>query len=459
MDITPRTNLLNSLRGERVDYGLLAGEGIDNAFDAGAKNCSITINQQLIRIEDDGIGITRDRIGALFSLGEHGPMSGRRLGRFGIGIKSQAVNAGDVLTIDSTSTDGRVVAEVDWARVLKGSRWVIDDPMWLPHLVDAPTGTRIEISKLRSAPSTPLSRIEQEIAERFYPALREGRTITFNGHPVPLLPDPKMTDAVEANLSLSNGRNAFLRGGILVSANRLNSVHIGYLHRVIMPGCSLGCRDYAGIKKLFVRVLISGPWHLAKFKNDLTDEDERNELDEAIFSVIEPLLEKASAQSFDVRINELTSRINACLPEELAAARPRRKEDKEKSKGTKSTRIEREIKPEHAKPEASGPAKTRRAKDRLLVTLDGIAEQDGVGSYSPGRPHRVNLSRDDPWVAAFVNAKDIDLAGQALMGMAVAIYLDGRKMGAEPELELDAFGVAISRLIAAQDNDAAEVGS
>jgi len=36
MDITPKVNLLRSFRGTRVSYPHLIGEGVDNAFDAGA---------------------------------------------------------------------------------------------------------------------------------------------------------------------------------------------------------------------------------------------------------------------------------------------------------------------------------------------------------------------------------------------------------------------------------------
>ena len=72
MDITPHVNLLKSLRGDRVDYVLVAGEGIDNAFDAGAKSISIIVNDDEISFADDGVGITQDRVAAIFSLGDHG---------------------------------------------------------------------------------------------------------------------------------------------------------------------------------------------------------------------------------------------------------------------------------------------------------------------------------------------------------------------------------------------------
>jgi len=47
------------------------------------------------------------------SLGEHGHWTTTQHGRYGVGIKVQAVNAGDKLTIVSFSIDGKVLLEVD----------------------------------------------------------------------------------------------------------------------------------------------------------------------------------------------------------------------------------------------------------------------------------------------------------------------------------------------------------
>ena len=63
MDIVPSANLLRSPRGERIDYGLLIGEGTDNAFDAGATMLEITLAPDALTFQDNGVGITRDRTG------------------------------------------------------------------------------------------------------------------------------------------------------------------------------------------------------------------------------------------------------------------------------------------------------------------------------------------------------------------------------------------------------------
>src|SRR3982750_1178306 len=107
LDITPHVNLLRSYRGEKIDYCLLVGEGVDNAFDAGASRVDVFFGPESITINDNGSGVSKGRLSSLFSLGEHGPLSTTQLGRFGIGIKAQAINAGDIFRVVSTSTDGR----------------------------------------------------------------------------------------------------------------------------------------------------------------------------------------------------------------------------------------------------------------------------------------------------------------------------------------------------------------
>ena len=81
--------------------------GVDNSLDAGARRIEISLDGEEVIFQDDGAGITAERISTLFSLGNHGPMPTTQLGRFGIGIKGVAVNAGDIFNVTSTSAKGR----------------------------------------------------------------------------------------------------------------------------------------------------------------------------------------------------------------------------------------------------------------------------------------------------------------------------------------------------------------
>jgi histidine kinase/DNA gyrase B/HSP90-like ATPase len=439
----PKVSYLKSLRGDRVRYPVLVGEAIDNAFDANARHISIELGDNLVRFQDDGIGITRNRIESLFSLGDHGMMTSTQLGRFGIGIKTQAINAGDIFTVKSTSVDGCFWVQVNWRKVLASGEWEADDPTWLPFSVGSPTGTIIELSALRTPQKYTVEQIIEEMAQRFYPALIDGKTIKVNEKSIPVLADPKMTDVIEKIITLSKNRRAHLRAGILTEKSKLNRVHVSFRHRVIMPASSVGCGDYGGLTKMFARLQLAGVWHLGKYKDDLTDEDERDELETAVGEALEPILEKCNSASMDARIAALGELIHERLAPEIAAARPVRKQKTVESGEKRKRRPGIVDEPSHE----SGPAKTKRPQQgKLLITFEGKNEEDGIGSYQPGRTNRINLSADNPNIANFVHYRDQTLAADALVLIAFAIYEQGKQERA-PELPLKSFGQRIADLL------------
>lgn len=450
MDITPHTNLLRSLRGERTNYNALVGEGVDNALDAGATRVTVTISDDSVVFEDNGVGITRSRIESVFSIGDHGAMTTTQLGRFGVGIKSQAVNAGNTMQVTSFSRDGKVSASVNWAHVLKSGAWRIDPPAWLPVSAPVTTGTRIVVSDLLREPKINIDRLRQDVAIRFHPAIAGGKTITLNGDDVEALPEPRLTDVIECNLGLADGRSAFLRAGILAEPSRLNRVHVAYNHRVIMPSSNLGCGDYGGIQKMFARLQLAGPWRLAKFKDDLPNDDEREELAEAVLLALTPILEKCRAASMSAKVLHFSDLLNDSIPPELSGGRrPDRKKDEKCKPAAKRNRpglVEVE------KSSEGGPAKAKRTPhDRLVITFDGFAEEDGIGSYqAAGKAHRVNLSRDHPLIAQMLDHRDEALSFQTLRLIAFAIFEEGRQ-ARTPDLFDASFGQRVAQNLAIQD--------
>ena len=95
MDISPDTHFLESIRADRGSYTALLAEAIDNSFDAGSTEIVLEVNKKAITMQDNGIGITKDRQGAIVRLGEHGPMPTTALGTFGIGLKYHAISVGN----------------------------------------------------------------------------------------------------------------------------------------------------------------------------------------------------------------------------------------------------------------------------------------------------------------------------------------------------------------------------
>lgn len=454
LDISPKTNLIRSYRADNIDYVLLVGEGVDNAFDADADHIVVTVDKDMITFQDDGRGLAKDRIQALFSLGEHAEIK-RGLGRFGIGIKAQAINAGNIMEVVSTSVDGRVRARVDWRVVLAEGLWRIRKPKWELRDVSAPHGTTIIISDLRRAPAIHFERFKRELAERFYPAIKVGKTISLNGSMIELLPDPPMTDVVTRTLELSKGRTVELRAGILEQPGKLWGVDVCYLHRTIMPHSATGCKEFTGIRKLFCRLQLTGPWHLAQFKNALTDEDEKEELNDAVFGVLQPLLEKINEASMDVRLDDIIRRVHELLPGELAAT-PRGRKAKPNPDPDKRKREAGKVDPDKADV-GKGPAKSRKPAHRLMITWDGDADEDGIGSFQPGQPHRVNLSKGDPTIATLLKLRDDEVIAHQIRLIALAIYEQGRDQTRDdPELALESFGKRLAKLLALQTADDAK---
>lgn len=443
-DITPHVNLLRSLRADRFSHDALIGEAVDNSFDAGASLVVCWITENEMTFQDDGIGIELDRMRSLFSLGEHGAMDTTKLGRFGVGIKSQAVNAGDDFEVETISHEGKYLASVNWPRLLHGGKWEINRPIFKPVPIGTSTGTKISISELRKCKPFVLEKAKYMLAQMFHPALVGGKRIKLNGVEIFAVPDPEITDEINVKLSLSGGRSAHLRAGILVRPSPINRVHVQYRHRVIMPASTTGCGEYSGLTKMFARLQIDGPWTLGKFKNDLPRDPERNELEDAAAQALRPILEKCSSASMSAKLYRITDLINDAIPEELRA-RPKRTE-KIPNPGEKKNRKSGYVDPEKSD-QSDGPAKSKRPpKNRLLITFDGT-DNDSVGAFVDGRPLRVDLCKDEPFVARLLENRDEELAVRALYLLAMALFEHPNK----GELELEEFGKRLSRHLAAQD--------
>src|SRR5215831_11957797 len=246
MDITPRVHLLRTWERQKPNYPLLFCEAVDNAFDASATRIRIIHRSDKIQFEDDGIGIKKEIIPALFTPGRHEPLTSTRLGQFGIGITSQAIAAGRKLEVETISNQGGLSAEAEWAKIIRSGDWRIDDALFIPTVVGQHSGTTLTVSGLRPSRPIPTEKIISELADRFHPALLEGRSIILNGMPIAIVADPRIKDIVEKEFVFDDSRNARLRAGILIDTSKRNRVHVSYHHRVIRPADSFACGEYGG---------------------------------------------------------------------------------------------------------------------------------------------------------------------------------------------------------------------
>lgn len=431
----PKASLLNAFRAERVDHALVIGEAVDNCFDAEARQVVIRYDDRAISFRDDGIGLNEERLDALLTLGGHAKMPSTALGRYGIGIKIQAVNAGNLLQVDSTAVDKdgyaqNFVIEVDWLKIER-TDWDFPEPKSKPTLVGAATGTLIQISHLRPAIRRSNAQIVDDIARRFHPALSQGAVILFNDLQVPLLAEPELIDRVERALVFGE-RRADIVAGILRDPSKLWGVNIAYRHRTIMMNDTFGTDDFGGVTKMFARITLSDTdnewtrWHLGRFKDQIADQRQNDELEEAVAQILKPILEKCQSQAFDARIDGIEEWINLNLPPDKVAARPKRKKKVRPEPGPplppRPPKPKPEISPETAKL-GSGPLESRQSqKGKLKVEFVDALDGGDIAEYKHGRPDRVLMAKNNSTIAGLLQYRDEKFARKMLRDLALIFY-------------------------------------
>lgn len=426
-DITPTTHFLESIRADVGSYWQLLAEGVDNSFDAGAIEVHCRLDKDEIVIKDDGVGITKDRQLALVRLGEHRSMATTNLGRFGIGIKYQAASAGETLAVESVSKDGRMMLRADWRKVIQFGKWEIDDPKWISTIHNKKTGTSIVIGHLRwKHPQMKDLKVSAEkLAQLFYPAMASERRIYLNGERLPVLREPEMSDIVEGNVLLASGKGAHVRAGIMLhpsSASSLYQIQVSYKHRVIKPQSIFGCGTFSGLRRMFGRVDLTGPWGLTRFKDELADND-ADELEDAVLEILRPILERCHSAQMSAQLNEMTALLNEMLPSELAAARPVRTKEKD-GLGQKHNRNRHGQITRNADESIGGPAKKAKARQQLVINFEEpLVEEYGYGRFIAGKPGRIVLASDNPHIASLLEIRDKILGAQSLYQIAMAIYI------------------------------------
>jgi Histidine kinase-, DNA gyrase B-, and HSP90-like ATPase len=449
MDGTPSSKILYAFRAERPSYSQLAAEAIDNSLDAKASEITVVMNDAAVSVADNGVGVTRDRVVALVRYGEHAPMASTRLGMFGVGIKLQAVKTGRYFTVASTSADGHMRLEVDWDAVERSGTWIYPDPIWRHRRSSERFGTTIWISGYRShAPRhRDVDKAMTDLMKYFYPALVGGARITVNDHRLQAPPEPRLTERLAGEVDVRPGKGAHYIAGLLADLGPIHHVHVAYGHRVIEPESSFGCGHHGGLRRFYARVTLVGAWQLARFKDEVVDDD-ADLLRELLEAAWLPLLEQCEAKELDLRVNEITMQLNEMLPPELVCARPPRKGGGGGGGGGRPQKRRPGITNEG---EPSGPARRRRPPINQLKIefVDGLHAEYGYGRFLDGQPARIELAKDNPHIALWLESRDRQVALTALYSKASSLYIEARQRGTiqdlfEPD---DPFGLRMWKLM------------
>lgn len=453
LDFTPSTHIIESYRNNLPNYRILCGEAVDNSFDAGANAIQITIDRSKIVFRDDGVGITNSRVVSLFRLGSHAPMNSTALGRYGIGIKEQAAAAGDQFEIHSRSADGRMKIGINWARLAASDNWQHVDPIWDMNDIGE-TFTEIKISELRNIPKqSQINRITDELARIFQPALVSGKNISLNGVNINPIQDPAMKHVVKKTVTIDSDKFAEVTAGVLSDPDNspLNSVHISYKHRVIMPQSLFGCDDGIGAPHMFARVILHGKWSLGKNKTELTDEDAAL-LEDQVEEILAPILEKCRKQRLSAVVSAAEVAINEMLPCDLRPNRPEKKRTDPPRQGDKKGKKETKLVTD-ASDSSTGP--TRGASKASKISFDLVPNlKDEHGADVIGQVKRngkqvvVQIRSNEPNIKELIERKSFG----PLYLIGLQIYAEGiRRINSE--LDLCDYGAHVYQLINMQSHN------
>lgn len=421
--LPPNTSLINSIRAERSSYHSWAGEAIDNALDAKARRVDLAINDKHLESIDDGVGITKARASAIVQISQHAEMGSTKLGRYGVGIKYKAVQHGNRLDVVSVSRDGKLLRWVDWRELLRIGEWDYPDPQWIEVADGVKSGTKVRISNLIGRLPRPadIEKTYSEIQRRYYPAIEDDVKIILNDRVVEALPMPLLVDPVTSTLSFPGGREARIRGGLLVDQNsKLRQVDLCVAFRVIKPDSDFGCDGYGGIRSMYARIDLFGPWQLTRFKDDIADDPYEDEFESAVEDVLRPVLEKCQSQSMFARHRELENILNEMLPENKRLVRPEKKNPQGRQGEKRGDKSEKNA---DGNADPTGPVKTKHPPRGFKIELvDHLCDKFGYGRAEISKKAvRIQLATDCQHIAELAKARDQRLGALALYAIAMLI--------------------------------------
>ena len=422
-ELPPCTDLINAIRAERSPYHSWAGEVIDNSIDFSARNIRLIMDPRRLEITDDGTGMSVAGARSIVQIASHTQGPGTKLGRYGVGLTSKAIQHGNELIVHSVSQDGRLRRSVDWRKIQERRKWLFPPSDWSTAPPETKTGTTVSIRDLIKKPPQPadIEKTYTEIQRRYYPALEDGVQIILNGRIVESLPMPLLKDPVAATLTFPGGRVAHVRGGMLTDQNsKLRQVDLCVAFRVIKPDSIFGTDGYGGIRSMYARVDLIGPWRLTRFKDDIADDPYESELEAAVEDVLRPVLEQCQSQSISARHRELETILNDMLPENKRMVRPEKKNPQNR-KGPKDG--EKADKSAEGKPTPTGPTKAKKPPRGFQIEFaEHLCEQYGYGrAETTKKVVRIQLAADCPHIAELMKARDQRLIAMALYGMAMLI--------------------------------------
>lgn len=445
----PKASILDSIVNDNLSISVALSELIDNAIDANATHIAITVgpsdkgHPKHIVIQDNGDGCaTLSDLVQLGSHVEHKRQGFVSLGRYGIGAKNAMLwLAGTHSRAIIASVHGGMHRnlEHDWHEYATNA-WEIPDGWYeeRPALAGE-TGTTVTISPcIRRFPEgKKLETLEHDLGYIYSWAIknnvqieirRAGRGGRFDVRPLKRWEFPEFAGAPIDQEILVGGRGVRVYAGIVKQGVPNPKPGLTYVHsfRVIKPACGLGCggRDFSGITGF---VGLDEKWRLTKNKDGISQH--QDELADAVFSVVRPLLDEAAKRGHSLALEQLEEAVSldvrgmidtVIAPNQKAK---RRSPDNEigavepVGSGRKHKRAERT-----QDGETFAGAKRAKLASKLSVRFQDLGDDERLGAYSDGL---VILNDRHPWIAPLKAGGAMSASRPAIVLLASLLAISG----------------------------------
>lgn len=428
-DIGPKTGMLESMRKQSLQWHIILGELIDNAFDAGAKRVSVEFEAKRLEVSDDGKGCSD--ILKMVTIGDREDHKTTRLGRYGIGAKDAAISAADAISIVSRCNGVERFLSVNWRDLEKTGEWRIQDPTETPS--SDPSGTKIVMQPIRTERVKNIDSLIRMLSITYTPAIRSGRQIVFKSgrkaQPITIaeFKTPPLENQITCDFDI-DGKAVHVTMG-LVPANHAierSGLMISYDFRVIMQGQRIGLGDKP-TPGLFGWVELGKGWELTKNKDNISGS--LAALDEAIYSHCRSTIDAASKRHETVLFRGVEKDINRLLDEFVANNMlPNKKAVRSAKKNTTGAIVPINSERRHRRAAVTQPGATftdaTGKRMGLKVSFQSMGATGPASEFSSGI---VYLNSDIPAIAAAAKDKQA-LATHAIYAAATWLAVNNQQL-------------------------------
>jgi Histidine kinase-, DNA gyrase B-, and HSP90-like ATPase len=309
-NITPTTDIIHGDRNARdLSLPKALAEPVDNSLDAGASIVQIDINGGWLSIADDGRGC--DDPEAMLRLGRHVASADHTIGRYGIGLKRAAIWLSRITNIVSSTGRRMIKVIADWDAIAAKGDWSIAATR---DECDSDPFTEISFEVFGNRANPRAMRAARDfLADVFSPAIDSGRKLYFDGEELQSVKIPELEDPI-THVGVFQGKPYHLTAGLLPVASARCGYRIAFRHRILEDRVARGCGEY-NPSRFFAYLVLdesdrNNRWHLDQYKHGF---EERDDLLDELFPVVERLLKESQERSREVEIAGLTEDVELSL--------------------------------------------------------------------------------------------------------------------------------------------------